>query len=128
LTTYACKTLKNGDGKLWTRLYPPFSGGLRLWVGSHSTVYNGPTTDEAGEDYAENLRNGKTFKKAWRDALADWGTENDPAIVATGATAAECQTRKDTMNLDNIFNFARRGDTPPAAPFNFMCWSTWDNL
>jgi hypothetical protein len=122
--TYACSMLRNNDGNFWARLGPTWRGGLRLWVGSHNSVYAGSKTQYVGEDFARYMRAGSTVKMAWRDALARASANNDAAVAAQGRTLDECHSRKDTMKLNNYSTYARLVDGANA----YSCWTTWDKL
>lgn len=123
-STYACNTLKFDDGKLWTRMGSIFRGGLRYATGSHDKVYGGYTTDEVGEDYADNLQKGRTIRYAWKDANSDWATNQDLAVMATGASATDCASRRDNMKWQNFGSYPRLRDGQAA----WSCYTYWNNL
>jgi len=123
-STYACQTLAHADGRLMERWYPAMAGGVRILTGSHDTLYDSPTTDEVGEDYAAYLQEGRPIRTAWHDALTDWIVDNDATVVASGANSADCNARKDNMTLGNFRNYSRLRD----GAIGYMCWSWWDNL
>lgn len=124
LVAYACEILKNSDGHLGERLSPMFAGGLKIALGSHDTLYDDATTNESGEDFADNIQHHYSFKFAWYDALTDWKTDNDVAVVASGTNPSDCYRRKDDLNWQNYggFSFLRNGDMA------YLCWTTWDNI
>ena len=124
LSTYSCETMKLSDGKFWTRMGPIFRGGLRYATGSHDKVYDGITTDETGEDYADNLQKGKTIKYAWKDANSDWATSQDLTVAATGTSAANCTSRRDNMKWQNFGSYSRLRDGQIA----YYCYTSWNNL
>ena len=107
---YACFTLKI-DGKGWTRWVNAFKGGLYLATGSHNFLYDGWTTDDTGEDYADNLTHGKTVKWAWFDGNYDHHADQDVAIYASSSgPLVECRVRRDFMTGQNINIFPRFRD------------------
>jgi hypothetical protein len=123
LATYACETLKMSDGNLVNRLAPMLRGGLKIALGSHDTLNSGVTTDECGEDFADNLQGSSSFKSAWKSALEDWATDQDIAIVSTGANSSDCVSRKDNMKWQNYggYDFIRDDN------IGYTCWTWWDN-
>ncbi len=123
-STYSCETLKFSDGKMWTRMGPIFRGGLRYATGSHDKVYDGITTDETGEDYADNLQKGKTIKYAWKDANSDWATSQDLTVMATGTNSSNCHSRRDNMKWQNFGSYSRLRD----GQIGYYCYSYWNNL
>ena len=123
-STYSCETLKYGDDKLWTRMGPIFRGGLRYATGSHDKVYDSITTDEVGEDYADNLQKQKTIKYAWKDANSDWAASQDLTVVATGTNPSNCHSRRDNMKWQNITTYARLRD----GQIGWVCRASWNNL
>jgi hypothetical protein len=122
--TYSCETLKFSDGKLWTRMGPIFRGGLRFAAGSHDKLYDGVTTDETGEDFADNLQKGYTIKSAWKDGNSDWWADQDAAVMATGTNQANCENRRDTMKWQNYTSYPRLRDNQ----IGWYCYWYWNNL
>ena len=106
LSTYSCETLKD-DGKLPTRWVNTMSGGLRYVSGSFDTVYDGVTTNEQGEDYADELQSSNTFKYAWKDSVSDAYSDEDAAVMATGANESDCFSRLKNMKWQNYPSFGR---------------------
>lgn len=51
-------------------------------------MYDGITTDECGEDVADNLTDGDTVSSAWIDGVSDWWVDNHPIVVGPGTSAA----------------------------------------
>lgn len=123
-SAYACETLKSSDGRLVTRWRNTMRGGLRIVTGSHSKLYDSITTDEVGEDYADDLQGGMTIKNAWKSALSDWATDQDVAVMATGRTSSECASRRDGMKWSNFRSYSRLRDSSVAV----YCWTQWNNL
>jgi len=121
---YACKTLQIDD-EAFGRWVNAFKGGLYIVTGSHGTVWDGWTTDETGEDYADNLTHGKTVKWAWFDGNSDCCFDQDVAVHASSSGSLdECKQRRDTMTGQNINGFARLRD----GSMNRICasWITDD--
>jgi hypothetical protein len=123
-STYACETLKFNDNKMWTRMGSIMRGGVRMATGSHDKVYDSLTTDEVGEDYADNLQSGDTIKYAWKDANSDWATDQDITVMATGTSSSNCATRRDTMKWQNFGGFSRIRDNT----ITHYCYWYWNNL
>jgi hypothetical protein len=104
---YACKTLSDGDDEMWSRWRKAFRGGLLLALGSHDKLWDGVTTNETGEDFADDLQDGKTVKWAWFDGNGDWWSDQDVKIVATGSDESpfskfECVLRRDALTWQNF--------------------------
>lgn len=124
LATYSCETLKFNDGKMWTRMGSIFRGGLRIAVGSHDKLYDGITTDETGEDFADNLQKGHSIKWSWKDGVSDWATSQDATVMATGTNQANCESRRDNMTWQNYTSYPRLRD----GAIGYYCGWYWDNL
>jgi hypothetical protein len=125
LAAYACETLKNSDGNLWSRLGPMFRGGLKIALGSHDTLVGSAQTNMCGAYFAANLQSGQTFKRAWLDALShDWWEAQDIAVTATGANASDCASRRDNMKWQNYGGYGFLRDNA----IGYVCWTTWDDL
>jgi len=124
LATYSCKTLKVDDNSLVARWAPALRGGLKMILGSHDLVWDSSTTDEVGEDFADDIQHQMSFKSAWSSALSDWSVDQDVAVVATGANAGDCWSRMDNMKWQNYggYPFLRDGN------IGYTCWTWWDNL
>lgn len=123
-STYSCETLKFNDDKMWTRMGPIFRGGLRFATGSHDKLYDSSTTDETGEDYADDLQDGKKIKYAWKDGNSDWNVDNDATVMATGTSKSNCESRRDNMKWQNFGSYPRLRD----AEINYYCYYYWNNL
>jgi len=124
LSTYSCETLKHNDDKMWTRMGAIFRGGAKMSTGSHDKLYDSITTDEVGEDYADNLQGGDKIKYAWKDANSDWATDQDVTIMATGTNKSNCHSRRDNMKWQNFGSYARLRD----GDNGWYCYSSWNNL
>lgn len=75
---YACHTVDlNNVLGLWD-IYQR----LHMFCGSWEDMYDGITTDECGEDVADNLTSGDLVSDAWIDGVSDWAVDNHPICVA----------------------------------------------
>jgi hypothetical protein len=126
---YACKTLTI-DGNTVTRWIEAFRGGLIMAMGSHDLLYDGITTDETGEDFADGLQKSKTAKWAWFDGNGDWWCDQDVAVLASGSNQtgannaqADCNYRRDNVKWQNFGGYARWRD----GQIGWMCWSYINN-
>lgn len=124
LATYSCNTLRTSDGLHWTRMSPIFKGGLRYAMGSHDKVYDGETTDEVGEDFADGLQKGKSLKYAWKDGNSDWDADQDLTVMATGANSGDCWNRRDYMTWQNFPYYPRLRD----GQVGWRCFAHWDDI
>lgn len=122
--TYSCETLKFNDNKMWTRMGSIFRGGLRYAAGSHDKLWDGITTDETGEDFADNLQKSNSIKWSWKDANSDWATSQDVTVMATGTNKANCENRRDTMKWQNFTSYGRLRDNQ----IGHYCYWYWNNL
>lgn len=125
---YACETLKL-DGII-NRWLNTFRGGLIMALGSHDKLFDGSTTDETGEDFADDLQKSKSVKWAWFDGNGDWYAPQDVAVLASGSSQtgannaeADCNFRRDEVKWQNFGNFARWRDNQ----IGWMCWSLIDD-
>lgn len=123
LSGYACDTMKGTDAELIARWKPVYAGGLRYVTGAWDVLWDGITTDEVGEDYADNLQDGLSIQNAWSDAVSDWATEQHPAIQATGSTWNDCLSRKNGMKLSNYASYPRLVD----GAVKYYCGHRWTN-
>ena len=123
-STYSCETLKFNDDKMWVRMGPIMRGGLRYATGSHDKLYDGVTTNETGEDYADNLQKSNTIKYAWKDANSDWATDQDVTVMATGTDKGNCESRRDGMKWQNFGSYPRLTD----GQVGWYCYWYWNNL
>ena len=122
LSTYACATLKH-DG-IVSRYDSVMAGGLRYTTGSHDKFYDGLTTDEVGEDYADNLKDGDSIRYAWRDGVSDWYHDQDATVMTTGTNASDCSSRRSGMRWTNYNGYPRR----TSGNIGYYCWTWWNNL
>jgi hypothetical protein len=123
-STYSCETLKFNDSKMWTRMSSIMRGGVRIATGSHDKLYDSITTDEVGEDYADNLQDGDKIKYAWKDANSDWATDQDVTVMATGTNESNCHSRRDNMKWQNFGSYGRIRDNQ----IGWYCYWYWNNL
>jgi hypothetical protein len=122
--TYSCKTLKSNDNLLVTRWANALRGGLKIMLGSHDIVWYGTTTNEVGEDFADNLQSSQAIKMAWRDGLSDWYQDQDVSVVATGTNSSNCWSRMDNMKWQNYGSYPFIRDNS----IGYTCWYWWDNI
>lgn len=115
---YACETLNNEDSNIFSRWSGAFRGGLIMALGSQDKLWDGPTTDETGEDFADDLQKGKKVKWAWFDGNGDWWEDQDVAVMATGSSStaahdssADCHFRRDEVKWQTFGGFARWRDS-----------------
>jgi hypothetical protein len=74
---FSCSTVNRSNvGALW-----PIFRGLHIYCGAYSFMYDGYTTDECGEDVADNLTDGETVSESWIDGVSDWWVDNHPITV-----------------------------------------------
>ncbi|WP_437568619.1 DUF6345 domain-containing protein [Sorangium sp. So ce542] len=122
--SYACETLKYSDDRTWHRWNAAMKGGLRIILGSHDEVWNSDTTDEIGEDFADNIQGGQSLRNAWKDALSDWNHDQDVTAVSFGNSLADCESRRDGMTWQNYTSYPRRRD----GDVTHWCYVAWENL
>jgi hypothetical protein len=70
-----------------TGLWNIFAG-LHLYCGAWDKMFDGLTTDECGEDVADDLTDGDTVADSWIDGVSDWWVDNHPVVVGPGTPAA----------------------------------------
>jgi len=121
LSTYSCDTLYNGDNKQIARWSPALGGGLRYVTGAWDLVWFGWTTDDVGEDYADDLQDGYTLRNAWADGTWDWYATNHPAVLATGTSESNCVSRKMNMKWTNYDAYSRL----TTGSINWYCSTMW---
>jgi Family of unknown function (DUF6345) len=125
LALYACETLTSADSssQLADRWRNTFRGGLRMALGSHDKLYDSVTTNEVGEDFADNLQDGDTIKWAWFDGNGDWYEDQDVKVLASGTDSSNCSSRKNDMKWQNFGSFPRLRD----GSVGWFCSSRIDN-
>lgn len=131
LAQYLCKTLSvDSHANIVARWVPVFSGGMIMATGSHDLVWDGVTTDEVGEDFADDLQSRKTVANSWFDANSDWDADQDLAVFATGSSLtgahnaeADCAFRRDRLTWQNFGQFARWRDNQ----VEWICFSKIDD-
>ena len=120
---YACETMRL-DTHTWNRWNKAFKGGLYIATGSHALLYESISTNETGEDYAENLQDGLSVKWAWFDGNADWNAHQGVAVYASSSgNLSVCVDRLNLMTWQNINFFGRLRD----GNMNRLCASWIDN-
>jgi hypothetical protein len=60
---------------------------MHIYCGAYDTMWDGVTTDECGEDVADNLTDGDTIHQAWHNGVSDWSVDNHPITVCVGNAA-----------------------------------------
>ncbi len=122
LSTYSCATLAHDDipGRYWRIM----GGGTRFTTGSHDKFYDGSTTDEVGEDYADNLKDGDSIRYAWRDGVSDWYFAQDATAMTTGSSQSNCSNRRSGMKWNNYNSYSRLD----SGSISYYCWTYWNNL
>ncbi len=120
----SCETLLF-DANLWKRWDSVFKGGLRMSVGSHGTLHLNPSDYDVGKVFAQQLNAGQTITDAWyiaSDATAQ--NNQDVAVMATGTSAANCESRMGNMTWNNFMNYPRLRD---GAITHYCSWN-WDDV
>lgn len=112
---YSCLTVDlNKVGGLWNMF-----NGLHMYCGAYDNMYDGPTTDECGEDVGQNLIDGHTVSHSWIDGVSDWAVDNHPAVVCVGTAATwnngNILWNTSYMNRDHL---AGHGEVMPDLPPN----------
>lgn len=85
--------------------------GLHEICGGWDTMYGWYTTDECGEDVAENLVDGCTVADSWIDGVSDWKLDNHPIVIAAETKDAyDSQSgtviwSNTTMNNDHFWGY-----------------------
>ena len=131
LAQYLCKTLSvDSHANIVARWIPVFRGGMIMATGSHDLVWDGVTTDEVGEDFADDLQSRKTVANSWFDANSDWDADQGLAVFATGSSLtgahnpeADCAFRRDRLTWQNFGQFARWRDDQ----VEWICFSKIDD-
>lgn len=128
---YSCETLTASDssGQMIDRWRNAFRGGLRMALGSHDKLWDSTTTNECGEDFADDLQDGKTVRWAWFDGNGDWYADQDVKVLATGTGSTDdaaknnCKSRRDGIKWQNFGSFAKLRDNA----VDWFCSSRIDN-
>jgi hypothetical protein len=85
--------------------------GLHEICGGWDTMYGWYTTDECGEDVAEDLIDGCTVADSWIDGVSDWKLDNHPIVIsAETSNAYDNQSgtviwTETTMNNDHFWGY-----------------------
>lgn len=112
---FSCETVDRGNvGGLWN-----IFSRLHMYCGAYENMYDGPTTDECGEDVASNLTDGDTVSASWIDGVSDWWVDNHPITVCPGdsATWNNGNIRWD-LSIMNRDHLAGHGNSEPDLPVN----------
>jgi hypothetical protein len=110
MMAFSCKTVdRNKVSGLWN-----IFSRLHIYCGAWDNMYDGWTTEECGEDVADNLTDGDTVSAAWHDGVSDWYVDNHPITVCVGDAATwnngNIQWHRSTLNRDH---FWRHGSVEP---------------
>ncbi|MET0343338.1 MAG: DUF6345 domain-containing protein [Polyangiales bacterium] len=89
-----------------TRWGAAFRGGLRIATGTVADAIAGSAYKDVGKRFSDNLQAGKTIASAWLNALTI-GSDNDPSVIATGASSEDCWFRLDNMTWNNFHDYRR---------------------
>jgi hypothetical protein len=88
---YACQTIyKNDFSSQGYSRYNNIFHGLHLILGAWGSFWDGWTTEECGEDFADNLIDGWSLRSAWFDGTSDWWCDQEAAVLSA--------ERSDTYN------------------------------
>jgi hypothetical protein len=121
IAIYGCDTIKRDH--FWAP-YNQIFRGLHLLCGAYDSMYDGITTDEVGEDFADNLMDGDSVASSWIDGVSDWYVDNHPAILSAersetwGADDAHIWSAT-TMQLDHYHG---RGGVTADIPHDQLGW------
>ena len=112
---YSCHTV---DLATVTGIWNIFAG-MHIYCGAWEDMWDGWTTDECGEDVADNLTDGDTIASSWIDGVSDWYFDNHPIAVCAGdaATWNDGNIRWDLsfINRDHLWGHGSvLPDLPPA--------------
>jgi hypothetical protein len=110
---YSCHTIDRSNVPAVWGIF----AGLHLYCGAWEDMWDGWTTEECGEDVADNLTDGDTVCEAWIDGVSDWWFDNHPIVVgpATSSVWNGGNIRWDLSphNTDHIWG---EGSTAPDLP------------
>ncbi|AFZ23088.1 hypothetical protein Cylst_0761 [Cylindrospermum stagnale PCC 7417] len=119
---FSCETVdRNNVSGLWN-----IFAGMHIYCGAWGKMYDGITTDECGEDVAENLINGHTISEAWIDGVSDWWVDNHPITVCVGDAdtwnGGNIKWERSYLNRDHLWGHGNVDpDLPPAKQSCILC-------
>ena len=119
---YSCETVDlNNVGGLWN-----IFAGMHIYCGAWGLMWDGPTTDECGEDVGDNLTSGDTVAASWIDGVSDWWVDNHPITVCVG-NAATWNNGNVNWGLSylNRDHFWGHGNVDPDLPPNQQACLLW---
>jgi hypothetical protein len=119
---YSCDTVDlNNVGGIWN-----IFAGLHMYCGAWGLMWDGPTTDECGEDVGDNLTGGDTVAHAWIDGVSDWWVDNHPITVCVGNSATwnggNINWSLSYLNRDHLWG---HGNVDPDLPSNQQACILW---
>ncbi|GAA3466616.1 DUF6345 domain-containing protein [Nonomuraea roseola] len=99
---------------------------LHHFCGSWGDMWDGITTDEVGEDVADNLTDGYSVVGSWIDGVSDWWVNNHAAVVASERQSTwnggNIDWSNTTMNRDHVWGHGVVvGDVRPRDKY----WLSW---
>jgi hypothetical protein len=122
ILAYSCKTvdLANVTG-LWN-----IFAGMHIYCGAWDNMYDGTTTDECGEDVADNLTDGDSISESWIDGVSDWHVDNHPITVCVGNAATwndgNIKWNLSYLNRDHLWG---HGNVDPDLPPDEQACLLW---
>lgn len=123
LLVYGCDTVNRDDPP--SHLWDAFQR-LHAYCGAYNLMWDGPTTDECGEDVGDNLTGGATVAEAWIDGVSDWAVDNHPMVVCAETDATYNGGNFDwpntTMNRDHLWG---HGTTTADIGAGQKRWLSW---
>ena len=123
LALYACRTIPFSS---LANTCSRFFYGLHMVLGSHDSLYDSCTTDECGEDFAQNLLDGDLISDAWLDGIDDWWCDQNAAVAAAERYETYRGGNYDwpntTMHRDHYWG---HGYTCADIPHNQVYWFSY---
>ncbi len=120
---YACAMLQI-DSNTWTRWNRLMKGGMMAVAGSHGTVWSASSTDDSGENFAEELQAGVAYRYAWRNGIQNDDFDQDGMVMFSGNGSSDCSSRRSGMTWQNFSTYTRRVN----GSMTYLCWSSWDDI
>jgi len=122
LFVFGCHTVDLGNPLSFWDLFQR----LHQFCGAYGDMYDSITTDECGEDIADDMTDGDTVASSWIDGCSDWWVDNHPIVVSAESRSTWNNGNFDwprtTLNLDHFWGHGTTvGDLFPADKF----WLSW---